>query len=152
MHYASFACSSSDWLYSQYLTEPHYHARARQCLCIKLYCICTHWLFVQTYAWWPAVVSATQQRHMWLPTKVYFTEPFLVSTEIITSFYHTPFFIAPLLFIVIAYPWVFACIHAACTEQKRVQDPQGLELLLVVNHLSSAVSEAWLHWKRSQCY
>jgi hypothetical protein len=34
----------------------------------KLYCICTHWLFVQTYAWWPAVVSATLQRHMWLPT------------------------------------------------------------------------------------
>jgi hypothetical protein len=25
-------------------------------------------LFVQTYAWWPAVVSATLQRHMWLPT------------------------------------------------------------------------------------
>ena len=41
---------------------------ARQCLCKKLYCICTHWLFVQTYAWWPAVVSATLQRHMWLPT------------------------------------------------------------------------------------
>jgi hypothetical protein len=58
MHYASFACSSSDWLslsvphraslsylicmshiwlvtLSQYLTEPHYHARARQCLCKK---------------------------------------------------------------------------------------------------------------------
>jgi hypothetical protein len=70
MHYASFACLTSDWLYSQYLTEPHYHARARQCLCKKLYCICTHWLFVQTYAWWPAVVSATLQRHMWLPTQV----------------------------------------------------------------------------------
>jgi hypothetical protein len=26
MHYASFACSSSDWLLSLYLTEPHYHA------------------------------------------------------------------------------------------------------------------------------
>jgi hypothetical protein len=67
-YHTSFACLTSDWLYSQYLTEPHYHARARQCLCKKLYCICTHWLFVQTYAWWPAVVSATLQRHMWLPT------------------------------------------------------------------------------------
>jgi hypothetical protein len=68
-HYHTlFACLTSDWLYSQYLTEPHYHAWARQCLCKKLYCICTHWLFVQTYAWWPAVVSATLQRHMWLPT------------------------------------------------------------------------------------
>jgi hypothetical protein len=69
VHYhTSFACLTSDWLYSQYLTEPHYHAWARQCLCKKLYCICTHWLFVQSYAWWPAVVSATLQRHMWLPT------------------------------------------------------------------------------------
>jgi hypothetical protein len=34
----------------------------------KTYCICTHWLFVQTYAWCPAVVSAPLQRHMWLPT------------------------------------------------------------------------------------
>ena len=67
-YHTSFACLTSDWLYSQYLTEPHYHAWARQCLCKKLYCICTHWLFVQSYAWWPAVVSATQQRHMWLPT------------------------------------------------------------------------------------
>jgi hypothetical protein len=67
-YHTSFACLTSDWLYSQYLTEPHYHARARQCLCKKLYCICTHWLFVQSYAWWPAVVSATLQRHMWLPT------------------------------------------------------------------------------------
>jgi hypothetical protein len=25
-------------------------------------------LVVQTYAWWPAVVSATLQWHMWLPT------------------------------------------------------------------------------------
>ena len=25
-------------------------------------------LFVQTYAWWLAVVSTTLQRHMWLPT------------------------------------------------------------------------------------
>jgi hypothetical protein len=25
----------------------------------KLYCICTHWLFTQPYAWWPAVASAT---------------------------------------------------------------------------------------------
>jgi hypothetical protein len=90
MHYASFACSSSDWLLSLsvphraslsylicmphiwlvILSKPHYHARARQCLCKKLYCICTHWLFVQTYAWWPAVVSATLQRHMWLPTDI----------------------------------------------------------------------------------
>jgi hypothetical protein len=68
MHSTSFACSSSDWLFSQYLTEPHYHARARQCLGKKLYCICTHWLFAQTYAWWPAVASATLQRHTWLPT------------------------------------------------------------------------------------
>jgi hypothetical protein len=67
-YHTSFACLTSDWLYSQYLTEPHYHAWARQCLCKKLYCICTHWLFFQSYAWWPAVVSATQQRHMWLPT------------------------------------------------------------------------------------
>jgi hypothetical protein len=88
MHYTSFACSphligyslsvphrtslsylicmSHNWLVI--LSKPHYHARARQCLCKKLYCICTHWLFVQTYAWWPAVVSATLQRHMWLPT------------------------------------------------------------------------------------
>jgi hypothetical protein len=50
------------------LSKPHYHARARQCLCKKLYCICTHWLFVQTYTWCPAVVSTTLQRHMWLPT------------------------------------------------------------------------------------
>jgi hypothetical protein len=50
------------------LPKPHYHAQARQCLCKKLYCTCTHWLFVQTYAWWSAVVSATLQRHMWLPT------------------------------------------------------------------------------------
>jgi hypothetical protein len=70
-YHTSFACLTSDWLYSQYLTEPHYHAWARQCLCKKLYCICTHWLFVQSYAWWPAVVSATQQRHMWLPTLVH---------------------------------------------------------------------------------
>ena len=63
-------CMSLIWLVilSQYLTEPHYHARARQWLGEKLYCICTHWLFVQSYVWWPAVVSATQQRHMWLPT------------------------------------------------------------------------------------
>jgi hypothetical protein len=46
------------------LPKPHYHAQARQCLCKKLYCICTHWLVVQTYAWWPAVVSATLQWHM----------------------------------------------------------------------------------------
>ena len=91
MHYASFACNSSDWLlslslctsqsliiiphlhvshligYTQYLTEPHYHAWARQCLCKKLYCICTHWSFVQSYAWWPAVVSATQQQQLKTP-------------------------------------------------------------------------------------
>ena len=71
-YHTSFACLTSDWLYSQYLTEPHYHAWARQCFCKKLYCICTHWLFVQSYAWWPAVVSATQQRHMWLPTSLKF--------------------------------------------------------------------------------
>ena len=59
-------CMSHIWLVI--LSKPHYHARPRQCLCKKLYCICTHWLFVQTYAWWPAVVSATLQRHMWLPT------------------------------------------------------------------------------------
>jgi hypothetical protein len=64
-------CTFLIWLVtlSQYLTEPHYHTRARQCLGKKLYCICTHWLFVQTYAWWPAVASATLQRHMWLPTR-----------------------------------------------------------------------------------
>ena len=110
MHYTSFACSSSDWLFSLstsqnliniphlhvshligytlrtslsylicmshiwliILSEPHYHARARQCLGKKLYCICTHWLFAQTYAWWPAVASATLQRHMWLPTVLTF--------------------------------------------------------------------------------
>jgi hypothetical protein len=43
----SFACLTSDWLYSQYLTEPHYHAWARQWLGKKLYCIYTHWLFTQ---------------------------------------------------------------------------------------------------------
>jgi hypothetical protein len=59
-------CMSHIWLVI--LPRPHYHARARQCLCKILYCICTHWLFVQTYAWWPVVVSATLQRHMWLPT------------------------------------------------------------------------------------
>ena len=62
-------CMSHIWLVI--LSKPHYHARARQFLCKKLYCICTHWLFVQTYAWWPAVVSTTLQRHMWLPTYVY---------------------------------------------------------------------------------
>ena len=67
-YHTSFACLTSDWLYSQYLTEPHYHAWARQCLCKKLYCIYTHWLFVQIYAWWPAIVSTTLQQHMWLPT------------------------------------------------------------------------------------
>jgi hypothetical protein len=60
-------CMSHIWLVIH--SKPHYHTRARQCLCKKLYCICTHWLFVQTYAWWPAVVSATLQRHMWLPTQ-----------------------------------------------------------------------------------
>jgi hypothetical protein len=59
-------CMSHIWLVI--LSKPHYHDRARQCLCKKLYCICTHWLFVQTYAWWPAVVSATLQQHTWLPT------------------------------------------------------------------------------------
>ena len=91
MHYASFACSSSDWLLSlstlqNLIIIPHLHVShligytlsTLQNLIImpgpssvfakKLYCICTHWLFVQTYAWWPAVVSATLQRHMWLPT------------------------------------------------------------------------------------
>jgi hypothetical protein len=58
-------CMSHIWLVI--LSKPHYHARARQCLCKKPYCICTHWLFVQTYSWWPAVVSATLQWHMWLP-------------------------------------------------------------------------------------
>jgi hypothetical protein len=54
-------CMSLIWLVilSQYLMEPRYHARARQWLGEKLYCICTHWLFAQTYAWWPAVASAT---------------------------------------------------------------------------------------------
>jgi hypothetical protein len=68
----SLICMFLVWLatLSQYLTEPHYHAPVRQCLCKKLYCIYTHWLFVQTYAWWPAVVSATLQRHIWLPTGV----------------------------------------------------------------------------------
>jgi hypothetical protein len=68
-HRASLSClicMSHIWLVI--ISKPHYHARARQCLCKKLYCICTHWLFVQTYAWWPAVVSATLQWHMWLPT------------------------------------------------------------------------------------
>jgi hypothetical protein len=59
-------CMSHIWLVI--LSKPHYHARARQCLGKKLYCICTHWLFVQTYVWWPAVASATLQQHMWLPT------------------------------------------------------------------------------------
>jgi hypothetical protein len=59
-------CTSHIWLVV--LSEPHYHVRARQCLGKKLYCICTHWLFVQTYAWWPAVASTTLQQHMWLPT------------------------------------------------------------------------------------
>jgi hypothetical protein len=81
-YHTSFACLTSDWLYSQYLTEPHYHAQARQCLCKKLYCICTHWLFVQTYAWWPAVVSATLQRHMWLPTHPSHHPPFVKDSAI----------------------------------------------------------------------
>jgi hypothetical protein len=25
----------------------------------KLYCTCAHWLFTQTYGWWPAVAHAT---------------------------------------------------------------------------------------------
>jgi hypothetical protein len=37
-------CMSHIWL--AILSKPHYHAWARQCLCKKLYCICTHWLFV----------------------------------------------------------------------------------------------------------
>jgi hypothetical protein len=48
-HRASLSClicMSHIWLVI--LSKPHYHARARQCLCKKLYCICTHWLFVQT--------------------------------------------------------------------------------------------------------
>ena len=36
MHYASFACSSSDWLLSQYLTEPHYHT--------SFACLTSDWL------------------------------------------------------------------------------------------------------------
>jgi hypothetical protein len=52
-----------------YTPKASLSCRARQCLCKKLYCICTHWLFVQTYAWWPAIVSATLQRYMWLPTE-----------------------------------------------------------------------------------
>jgi hypothetical protein len=87
MHYASFACSSSDWLLSLCTSQsliiiPYLHVShligytlnasiscPGQAVSLqKLYCICKHWLFVQTYAWWPAVVSATLQWHMWLPT------------------------------------------------------------------------------------
>jgi hypothetical protein len=95
MHSTSFACSSSDWLFSLSTSQnlinilhlhvshligysvstsrnliniPHYHAPARQCFGKKRYCIFTHWLFAQTYAWWPAVASTTLQQHMWLPT------------------------------------------------------------------------------------
>jgi hypothetical protein len=34
----------------------------------KLYCTCAHWLFTQTYGWWPAVASDILQWHMSLPT------------------------------------------------------------------------------------
>jgi hypothetical protein len=97
MHSTSFTCSSSDWLFSLSTSQnliniphlhvshvigysfstsqnliiiPHYHAWFRQCLGKKLYCICTHWLFAQTYAWWPAVASATLQRTCGFPQLV----------------------------------------------------------------------------------
>jgi hypothetical protein len=41
IHSTSFACHSSDWLFSQYLMEPHNHAQAGQWLGEKLYCKCT---------------------------------------------------------------------------------------------------------------
>jgi hypothetical protein len=40
MHYASFACSSSDWLLSLYLTEPHYHT--------SFACLTSDWLYSQS--------------------------------------------------------------------------------------------------------
>jgi hypothetical protein len=70
----SFACLTSDWLTclsSDWLT----------CLSSDwLTCLSSDWLILKTsswqktllplYAWWPAVASATLQRHMWLPTVV----------------------------------------------------------------------------------
>jgi hypothetical protein len=69
-YHTSFACLTSDWLYSQ---SPGVLSCPGQAVSLqKVYCICTHWLFVQTYAWWPAVVSATLQGHMWLSTIYFF--------------------------------------------------------------------------------
>ena len=48
--------------------------------------------------------------------KVYFTEPLLVPIERIAFIYHTLLLILPLPFIVIIYPWVFACMHTVCTQ------------------------------------
>ena len=72
----------------------------------------------------------------------------------ITFTYHTLFFVPPLPFIVIIYPWVFACIPTVCTQDRIEYNniPQGLEFLLVVSHPVGAGSEAWVHWNRSQCF
>jgi hypothetical protein len=102
MHYASFACSSSDWLLSLslYFTEPHYHTSFACLTSDWLYSqsliimpgpgsVCTHWLFVQTYAWWPAVVSATLQRHMWLHTTMSFCTRSLTGHLLCSCLLHT---------------------------------------------------------------
>jgi hypothetical protein len=86
MHYASFACSSSDWLLSlstsqNLINMPHLHVShlIGYILSISLTCpgqsvtwqkalLHMYTLVVQTYVWWPAVASATLQWHMWLPT------------------------------------------------------------------------------------
>ena len=57
-----------------------------------------------------------QDQNLTMLGKVYFTEPFLVPTETITFTYHTLFFVPPLPFVVIIYPWVFACMHTVCTQ------------------------------------
>jgi hypothetical protein len=90
MHYASFACSSSDRLLSlstsQYLIiVPHLHVSHLIGYTLKTSLSCpgqaVSWqkallhmytlVVFQTYAWWPAVASTTLQRHMWLPTDSY---------------------------------------------------------------------------------
>jgi hypothetical protein len=59
-YHTSFACSSSDWWFSlSTLLSLIIMPGARQWLGEKLYCICTHWLFTQTYVWWPVVASTT---------------------------------------------------------------------------------------------
>ena len=53
MHYASFACSSSDWLLSLslYLTEPHYHTSFACLTSDWLTCLSSDWLTCLSSDW-----------------------------------------------------------------------------------------------------